>query len=259
MISYPSLDPVALYLGPVQIRWYGIAYVAGILLAWGYATFLANRGIVKVKSRIFSDFIPWATAGIVIGGRLGHVFLYGGGYYWENPLEIFMIWKPGMSFHGGLVGVIVASLLFCRKYKIIFLDLMDLCAVVAPIGLFFGRLANFINSELWGRFSDVPWAIVFPNGGPYPRHPSQLYEACLEGIVLFIFQGVVLSFTKKNTLKSGILSATFLIGYGFLRSIAEFFRDPSDGFIGPLTAGQFWCLPLIFGGLFLLQTRTKKP
>jgi prolipoprotein diacylglyceryl transferase len=258
MLAYPAIDPIAFSVGPLDIRWYGLAYVTGILLAWLLCSWLSERGYGRLSKKDLSDFVPWATLGIVAGGRLGHVLFYGGTYYLQHPAEIVMIWKPGMAFHGGLIGVIIAAICYCRSRNIRLLDLTDFAAVGTPIGLFFGRLANFINSELWGRLSEVPWAMVFPNGGPYPRHPSQLYEALLEGIVLLILQFVFFRYQHKKALRAGFTSGTFLIFYGVFRCFVELFRAPEDGFIGPLTTGQFLTLPFILLGLFLVTRSWKK-
>lgn len=257
MLTYPSIDPIALSLGSLDIRWYGIAYVSGILLAWLCCTLLIRRGYSTVLSKDVGDFIPWATIGIVIGGRLGHVLFYGGSYYLDHPLEILMIWKPGMAFHGGLIGVALATFFFCKSRRIPLLNLLDLIAVATPIGLFFGRLANFINGELWGRMSDSPLAMIFPNAGPYPRHPSQLYEAVLEGILLFLIQLILIILAKKKQWRSGVVSGGFLVFYAIMRSVAEFFREPEDGFVGPFTAGQFLSIPLLVIGLILVQRGVK--
>ncbi len=263
MLTYPTLDPVALSLGGLDIRWYGIAYVSGILLAWLCCTQLIRRGYSSITEKDMGDFIPWATLGIVAGGRLGHVLFYGGSYYLENPLEIFMIWKPGMAFHGGIIGVILATYFFCKARNIKILVLLDLISVGTPIGLFFGRIANFINAELWGRMTDSPLGMVFPGAGPYPRHPSQLYEAALEGILLLLIQLFFLILAKKKQWRAGLVAGVFSLSYALMRSFAEFFREPEDGFIGPFTAGQFLSLPLFLFGIFLihrgLQTQKKTP
>lgn len=253
MLTYPTIDPIAFSFGPVEIRWYGLAYVSGIMLAWLCCHILIKRGYSAIKTQDMGDFIPWATVGIVVGGRLGHVLFYGGSYYLEHPLEIFMIWQPGMAFHGGILGVIIATLMFCKVRKIKILSLLDLISVGTPIGLFFGRLANFINGELWGRMTDHPWGMVFPGAGPYPRHPSQLYEAILEGLILLLVQVALLIMAKKKQWQPGVVAGAFLVGYALMRSLAEFVREPDDGFIGPLTAGQFLSLPLLIAGFILIR------
>ena len=185
-IAFPAIDPVAIAIGPVSIRWYALAYVAGILLAWRYMIILARRQTPQsVTSQDIDDFVLWATLGVVLGGRLGYVLFYKPAHFIQNPLEIFAMWQGGMSFHGGLCGVILASVVFARIRKIPWLQLGDLIAASVPIGLFLGRVANFINGELFGRTTTVSWGMIFPGGGPKPRHPSQLYEATLEGLILF--------------------------------------------------------------------------
>lgn len=260
MLTYPSLDPIALSIGPLDIRWYGIAYVAGILGAWQLCTYLIRKGYSDIKAEYLSEFIPFATSGIIIGGRLGHVILYEWEYYLENPLEIIQIWKPGMAFHGGILGVIMVTVWFCRSRSISILKLFDLISVGAPIGLFFGRIANFINGELWGRVTDSDFGMIFPFAGPLPRHPSQLYEAFLEGICLFIIQMILIKKSQIKKWSPGVICGAFGIGYSVMRSLSEFFREPEDGFIGPLTAGQFWSLPLFICGLYLVWKgiHTKK-
>ena len=252
-IPFPIIDPVLIEIGPFAIRWYSLAYIFGLVLGWRYCRRLAMRPPKKIKPDAFDDFLLWATLGVIFGGRLGYVLFYQPGYYLENPVEIAFLWRGGMSFHGGLLGVLVAILLFARKLGVNYFALADIVAAATPIGLFLGRLANFINSELYGRVTDVPWAMVFPNGGPEPRHPSQLYEAGLEGIVLF---GVLYFLVRRGWLEhTGAMSGAFLIGYGLFRSFIELFREPDAqlGFlIGPTTMGQWLSLPLIIGGLLIL-------
>ncbi|HYI84888.1 MAG TPA: prolipoprotein diacylglyceryl transferase, partial [Acetobacteraceae bacterium] len=184
-IPFPAIDPVLVEIGPLVIRWYALAYIAGIVLGWRLARRLVQLPPVAATPEQLDDFVTWVTLGIIIGGRLGYVLFYRPGYYLMNPLEALAVWQGGMSFHGGAAGVILAIILFARRHGLDILTLADRTTAVVPIGLFFGRLANFINGELWGRVSDVPWAMVFPHAGPLPRHPSQIYEAVLEGLVLF--------------------------------------------------------------------------
>ncbi len=253
-IPYPAIDPVLIELGPFVIRWYALAYIAGLVIGWRWCLMLAKRPPLFVTAEAIDDFLVWATLGVVLGGRLGYVLFYKPDYYLANPLEALQVWHGGMSFHGGALGVVLAIVLFCRQRRINFLAFGDIIVCAAPIGLFFGRIANFINSELWGRVTDVPWAMVFPNGGPLPRHPSQLYEAVLEGIVLFIIVNGLERFTGIRE-RPGALSGVFLIGYGIARIIAEFFREP-DAFLGflafGLTMGQILSLPFVLVGLVLL-------
>ena len=253
-IPYPAIDPVLIELGPFVIRWYALAYIAGLVIGWRWCLMLAKRPPLFVTAEAIDDFLVWATLGVVLGGRLGYVLFYKPDYYLANPLEALQVWHGGMSFHGGALGVVLAIVLFCRQRRINFLAFGDIIVCAAPIGLFFGRIANFINSELWGRVTDVPWAMVFPNGGPLPRHPSQLYEATLEGIVLFL----VINGLERSTRireRPGALSGVFLIGYGVARIIAELFREP-DAFLGflafGLTMGQILSLPFVLIGLVLL-------
>ncbi len=241
-IPYPAIDPVLIEFGPFVIRWYALAYIVGLIIGWRWCLMLAKRPPLVVSPLAVDDFLVWATLGVVLGGRLGYVLFYKPDYY------------GGMSFHGGALGVIVAIALFCRQRRINFFAFGDIIVCAAPIGLFFGRIANFINSELWGRVTDVPWAMVFPNGGPLPRHPSQLYEAVLEGIVLFIIVNGLERFTGIRE-RPGALSGVFLIGYGVARIVAELFREP-DAFLGflafGLTMGQLLSLPFLLVGLVLL-------
>jgi phosphatidylglycerol:prolipoprotein diacylglycerol transferase len=254
-ISYPHFDPIAFQIGPLAIRWYGLSYVAGILLAWYCCHLLIKKKYFFISSKDFSDFMPWATLGVVVGGRLGHVLFYGFTYYWEHPLEIFMIWHPGMSFHGGLLGVCAVMISFSYKRHLSLLDLGDVLSVGVPIGLFFGRLANFVNGELFGRITDVSWGMVFPQGGPWPRHPSQLYEAFLEGVLLFFLMLITTLLLNPKTRKPGFLTGLFLIGYSVGRFLGEYFREPEVElglFSHYITYGQLLSLPLALGGLYLM-------
>jgi phosphatidylglycerol---prolipoprotein diacylglyceryl transferase len=259
-IPYPVMDPVLIELGPFAIRWYALAYIVGLVVGWRWCLMLAKRPPLTVTALAVDDFLVWATLGVVLGGRLGYVLFYKPDYYFANPLEALQVWHGGMSFHGGALGVVAAILLFCRQRKLPILPFGDIIVCAVPIGLFFGRLANFINSELWGRVSDVPWAMVFPNGGPLPRHPSQLYEAGLEGLALFLIINGLERFTRIRE-RPGALSGVFLIGYGVARSIAELFREP-DSFLGflafGLTMGQWLSLPLIIVGLVLLLRPARR-
>lgn len=260
-IPYPVIDPVLVQFGPFMIRWYALAYIAGLVIGWRYCIALAKRPPNVVKPQDIDDFLTWATLGVVLGGRLGYVLFYKPDYYLAHPLEVFEVWHGGMSFHGGALGVITAIALFTWQRGLNFLSFGDIIVCAVPIGLFFGRIANFINGELWGRVTDVPWAMVFPTGGPEPRHPSQLYEACLEGLILFLVINGLERFTPIRK-KPGALSGVFLIGYGCARIIAEMFRQP-DAFLGflvfGLTMGQILSLPLILVGLFLLLRPQRRP
>ena len=254
MLPYPAVDPVAIALGPITIRWYALAYLSGFLLGWRYCLVLAQKNPKGPSPQLYDDYLTWAVIGTVLGGRLGYILFYQGSYYIDHPLEMLQIWHGGMSFHGGASGVIGAAWLFTRRHKIHFFPFTDLLAVVTPIGLFFGRLANFVNGELFGRVTDVPWAMVFPRGGVQPRHPSQLYEAGLEGIVLFCIM-LFFVYQPKFRARPGFLSGTFLLGYGIFRFTVEFFREPDVqlGFlVGGSTMGQLLCLPMMAFGVFLI-------
>ena len=252
------IDPVLIEFGPLAIRWYALAYIAGILLGWWYARRLVSNFALWAPSApamdkaALDDFLLWMTLGIVLGGRIGYILFYNSDIYLNNPLEALKIWQGGMSFHGGFIGSIVAIVLFARSKNVRIWSLLDICAACTPIGLFFGRLANFINAELWGRTTDVPWAFVFPGAGPHPRHPSQLYEAAFEGIILFIVL-CILTDTIKAFTKPGLVAGTFTAGYGLSRFIVEFFREPDAhiGFLaGGLTMGMMLSLPMIALGLW---------
>jgi phosphatidylglycerol:prolipoprotein diacylglycerol transferase len=257
-IPYPVFDPVIIEIGPFALRWYALAYVAGLILGWRYMRLLAKGPPVVATDRDVDDFLIWATLGVVVGGRLGFVlfsiFFYEQSIFIDDPLAAFQVWKGGMAFHGGLVGVIVAIVVFCRVRRLPMLAFGDLVACATPIGLFLGRIANFINGELWGRVSDAPWAMVFPHGGPLPRHPSQLYEAVLEGLVLFIV--LLLSWRRPGVrARHGLLTGMFLVGYGIARAVAEHFRDadPGVGFLlGGTTTGQWFSLPMVAAGVWLM-------
>jgi len=260
-IPFPVIDPVAVAIGPFAIRWYALAYIAGILIGWKYAVWLARRRPVFFEAKLFDDYVLYATLGIVIGGRLGYVFFYNPAYYAAHPLEVFMVWQGGMAFHGGFLGIVVATVMFARKVGAPLLAVGDLVAAAAPIGVFFGRVANFINAELFGRTAEgVPWAMVFPNGGPVPRHPSQLYEAALEGLVLFVVLAVL---ARSETIRRrpGIIVGAFLAGYGIARTICEFFREPDIqlGFILPgITMGQILSLPMILVGVWVIRWAVRR-
>ncbi len=260
MLVFPNIDPVAVSIGGFAIRWYSLAYMAGILLGWWIiAKENSKKPLENLTKSALDDIVVWAVAGIILGGRFGYVLFYKPNYYLQNPLEILRLWEGGMSFHGGLIGTIVAFYLFCRKYKIRFLALTDLLACAAPIGLFFGRIANFINGELFGRVTNSELGMIFPHGGEVLRHPSQLYEAALEGILLFM---IMIFLLKKTNLRSkiGYLSGIFLILYSLARIVCEYFREP-DSFLGFLylgaTMGQVLSLPMLIAGLYLIRRKQK--
>ncbi|AZO76252.1 MULTISPECIES: prolipoprotein diacylglyceryl transferase [unclassified Bosea (in: a-proteobacteria)] len=266
-IPFPVIDPVALQLGPLSIKWYGLAYVAGLLGGWWYARRLAGAerlwgGRTRPDPESLDDFLLFAALGVVIGGRLGFVLFYNLGDYLANPLEIFAVWKGGMSFHGGLAGAAAGLWVFARRRGYPPLSALDLGAVVAPIGLFLGRIANFVNGELWGRPApDVPWAIVFPHGGPVLRHPSQLYEAFSEGLLLLVILMIVVRLGGLK--RPGLAAGLFGMGYGIARTTCEFFRepDPQLGFLfgtGWLTMGMVLSVPLFLAGLVLVLRQRRE-
>src|SRR5882672_3719201 len=228
-LPFPAFDPVLVTIGPFSIRWYALAYIVGILLGWVYARMLIRNqrywgGPAPLTLIDFDDFVLWVTLGIILGGRTGYVLFYNLPHFLEYPTEIVQLWKGGMSFHGGFVGCVLAVVLFARKRGISILSLGDLTCATGTIGLFLGRIANFINGELWGRPTDVPWGMVFPSGGPLPRHPSQLYEAALEGLMLFVVLALLI---RAGALKRpGLILGAFALGYGIARVIAEHFREP---------------------------------
>jgi phosphatidylglycerol:prolipoprotein diacylglycerol transferase len=260
-LAFPAIDPIAVQIGPLAIRWYALAYIAGILLGWRYAIHLIKRPPSFMKREQLDDFLVWTTLGIILGGRLGYVLFYKPGYYLYHPQEILYLWHGGMSFHGGMLGVVLAIVLFAWRRKVDILALGDVVCCATPIGLFFGRIANFINGELWGRVSDVAWAMTFPHAGPVPRHPSQLYEAALEGLVLF---AVLSMLARRAEIRSqaGRLSGIFLVGYGVARIVAELFREPDAhlGYLlGGVTMGQLLSLPMIAAGLWLISLSARRP
>ncbi len=254
-MKFPDIDPVAISIGPFPIRWYALAYLSGLLLGWWYAlhiTKLDKDGAVKKLD--IDDFFPWAIAGVIVGGRMGYVLFYNLGMYFADPVEILRVWNGGMSFHGGAMGVIIAMILFAWKRKIYVLRLTDIVCAAVPIGLFFGRMANFINGELFGRITDSKWGMVFPHGGPLPRYPTQLMEAVLEGIVLAAILAVLVHMKGVRD-RPGIVSGVFLCGYAVFRIFIEFFREPDRqvGYLwGAMTMGQVLCVPMMLGGLFLI-------
>lgn len=259
MLNFPDIDPVAIDLGVLQIRWYGISYISGILLAWWFLRYRAlntpESGWTAVQ---VSDLIYYGTLGVVIGGRLGSVIFYNLPYYVANPLDVLKIWQGGMSFHGGLLGVMTALWFYSRKIQLNFFDTTDFLIPVVPIGLFFGRIANFINAELWGAPTNLPWGVVFPNAGGVARHPSQLYEALLEGLVLFSIMWFYSSRQRPRMAVSGL----FLLGYGVFRSSIEFVREPDRdiGYIAGdwLTMGQVLSFPMIVVGVVMLFLGYRK-
>jgi phosphatidylglycerol---prolipoprotein diacylglyceryl transferase len=264
VIPFPAINPVLISIGPFSVRWYALAYIVGIIAGWFYARAIISserlwNGPAPFTVIDFDDFVIWITLGIILGGRIGYVLFYNLPHFAENPIEILQLWNGGMSFHGGVLGCIVAIVLFAMRRGIPVLSLGDVTAAVAPIGLFLGRIANFINGELWGRPTNVPWAMVFPHGGPIPRHPSQLYEATLEGVVLFIVLAVLVRFGALK--RPGVVTGVFAIGYGAARITCEFFREPDVqlGFLwSGLTMGMLLCIPLILAGIAVLVVVFKR-
>jgi phosphatidylglycerol:prolipoprotein diacylglycerol transferase len=263
VIPFPAIDPVLISIGPIAIRWYALAYIVGILLGWLYVRALIRaerlwRGPAPLTVADYDDFILWVTLGIILGGRIGYVLFYNPAYFAAHPLEILQLWNGGMSFHGGFVGCVLAVVAFARYRGISILSLGDLTCAASTIGLFLGRIANFINGELWGRPTDVPWAMVFPNGGPLPRHPSQLYEAALEGVVLF---AVLFLLIRAGALKRpGVITGAFALGYGIARSICELYREPDAqlGFLwGGLTMGMLLSVPLMLTGIAFIAAAMR--
>jgi phosphatidylglycerol---prolipoprotein diacylglyceryl transferase len=262
-LPFPDIDPIAVRLGPLAIHWYGVAYVIGILFGWWYARRLVSDaklwagGEQPMRAEDIDDFLVWAAIGIVLGGRVGYVLFYDFARYLQNPLDIFAVWEGGMSFHGGFAGTTLAMILFARSRGIRVWTLFDVIAAGVPVALGLVRCTNFINSELWGRPTDVPWAVEFPNGGPFTRHPSQLYEAFLEGVVLFLLLRILThSFGKLKS--PGFVSGAFVAGYGCARIIVEFFRepDPQLGYLlgGWLTMGMVLSVPMVLIGAWAMAT-----
>ena len=270
VIPYPAIDPVLVHLGPFAIRWYALAYIAGILLGWVYARALirsktlwggnASTNLAPLTVLDFDDFVLWVTLGIILGGRTGYVLFYNPAHFAAHPLEIVQLWNGGMSFHGGFTGCVVAVVLFARKRGLPILSLGDITCAAGPIGVFLGRIANFINGELWGRPADVPWAMVFPNGGPLPRHPSQLYEAGLEGLLLLAVLALLM---RAGALKRpGLIIGAFAVIYAIARTASEFFREPDAqlGFLwGGATMGQLLSVPLFLVGVGFIVYALKHP
>jgi phosphatidylglycerol:prolipoprotein diacylglycerol transferase len=265
-ITYPNIDPVAFSLGPVSVKWYGLAYMTGLLAGWLYIKrLLATPPLWRSDKPPFpplvaDDLLLWITIAVIVGGRLGQVLLYDPGYYAQHPMEIFEVWRGGMAFHGALVASAVAIVLFARWQKTNPLSIMDVCCAAVPFGIFLGRIANFINSEHWGRPSSVAWSMVFPNGGNYTRHPSQLYEAALEGLVLLVIMRLMTH--RVLALKQpGLTAGVWLVWYAIARTISEFFREPESVHafnLGPFTAGQLYSIPMLLAGAWLIWNARRK-
>jgi phosphatidylglycerol:prolipoprotein diacylglycerol transferase len=261
MIPYPDIDPTIIRIGPAQVRWYGFMYVLGLVAAYLLIPRQKRAKELGLSGVVVQDLVFYLAIGLILGARLGYLIFYqyhDYAFYLENPMEIIATWHGGMSFHGGFLGATLAAWMFCRRRRLPFAAVADCVAVTGPIGLGCGRVGNFINGELWGRTTDVPWAMVFPGAGPNPRHPSQLYEALLEGLVLFI----VLWLLRQRPFRDGMMVAFFAIFYGLFRFIVEFFREPDLqlGFVlGPLTMGQFLCLAMVAAGLGLVLWLNRTP
>ena len=256
LMKYPQIDPVLIHLGPLEVRWYGLMYIIGFVVAYFVMVRVSRRRSYDMKKAEIEDLLSYCVIGLILGARLGYCAFYNFAYYLESPLKIFEVWKGGMSFHGGLIGLILAGWLFSKTRGKPFLMLADLGAIAATPGLFFGRIGNFINAELYGRVTDVPWGMIFPGAGMLPRHPSQLYEALCEGLILFVLLYLLSSKVKTQ----GILISVFLMCYGVMRFFLEFFRqpDPQLGFvIGLLTMGQLLCIIMVVCGGILLGLRLK--
>ena len=258
VLPFPAINPVLVQWGPLAIRWYALAYIAGLVLGWMLIRRIVAdddywNGVRRPKADSIDDLLVYCAFGVVIGGRLGNVLLYDPQYYFYHPIEIFKIWEGGMAFHGGLIGALIGVLLFARRYGAPTLTVLDLCSLVAPIGIFLGRIANFIRPELWGRRTDVPWAVIFPGTDGQPRHPSQIYEALLEGLLAFV---VLYGLAQKGALRRpGVITGVFAIVYGAARIFSEFFREPDprlEDLGRGLTMGMVLSLPLIVVGVGLL-------
>jgi phosphatidylglycerol:prolipoprotein diacylglycerol transferase len=266
-VPFPNFDPVLVHLGPIAIRWYALAYVAGILLGWRYAVALVRNANLWVRrgppatAEQIDDLILWVTLGVIVGGRIGHTLFYTPELIWTDPMEILKVWHGGMSFHGGALGVLLAVVVFSWRNKLDVLRIGDVAAASAPIGLFFGRIANFINGELWGRPTHLPWGIIFPGAGPEPRHPSQLYEAALEGIVLFCLLRWG-THGAKSLNRRGVIMGMFIAGYGVIRTLLENVREPDaymPHFPLGLTMGMMLSIPMILAGGWMIWRGLNEP
>ncbi|MDB5649689.1 MAG: prolipoprotein diacylglyceryl transferase [Hyphomicrobiales bacterium] len=265
ILTYPVIDPVLIEIGPLPIRWYALAYIAGLVLGWWLARRIVAQDVFwggRPRPSVMSldDLLVYAALGVVLGGRIGYVLFYNLDFFLAHPAEIPAVWKGGMSFHGGLAGASLGIWLFARRHKVPVLSVADVCSAVTPIGILLGRIANFIKPELWGRPSDVPWAMVFPDAGPFPRHPSQLYEAALEGLVLLLVLQIAVRMGALR--RPGLTTGLFATGYGIARIICEFYRepDPQLGFLfGGATMGMLLSVPLILAGLaFIFYARRRR-
>jgi len=267
-LPFPNIDPVIVQIGPLAIHWYGVAYIVGILFAWWYGKRLVTNpnlwtnGNLPMKPDDLDDFLVWAAIGVVLGGRVGYILFYDLARYIQNPLDIFKVWQGGMSFHGGFTGTTLAMILFARSRGISVWTMFDVVAAGVPVALGLVRVTNFINSELWGKLTNVPWAFEFPNGGPFTRHPSQLYEAALEGLVLFCVLRI-LTHTLFKLRRPGFVAGAFVAGYGLSRIFVEFFREPDAqlGYLfgGWLTMGMVLSVPMVLLGIWAMATAKAAP
>jgi phosphatidylglycerol:prolipoprotein diacylglycerol transferase len=258
VLTHPGFDPVAIQIGPLAIRWYGLMYLVGFAVSYGLGRLRIARGLAgRVTVQVLDDLLFYCVLGVIAGGRLGYVLFYKPGYYLEHPLEALAVWQGGMAFHGGFLGVLVAIWWVARKHRLRWLEITDFFAPLSPLALAAGRLGNFINGELWGRVTDVPWGMIFRGAGPLPRHPSQLYQFALEGVLLF----VILWIYSARPRPAGAVSALFLIGYGLARFAVEFFREPDD-FLGllalDLSMGQWLSVPMIVAGVALFAWSRRR-
>jgi len=259
--DFPSISPVAFSIGSLAIRWYSLAYLLGIVAAWLLTLKMIKRYDLPLSKQQIEDAVFFTTLGIILGGRFGYVLFYGGDFFWHNPLQILAIWHGGMSFHGGAIGAVLGLFYTAYTRKINFWLLTDLAALFAPIGLFLGRIANFVNDELWGRVTNVPWAVRFPSGGGLPRHPSQLYEAFLEGVVIFAVLNILWRMPKIRE-KRGLVSSLFVLMYAVFRFLVEYVRQPDEqlGFLWlGLTMGQWLSVPIFLLGVFLFFVFCFRP
>jgi len=262
MFDFPNINPIAIDIGIIKIRWYAISYICGILLSWFLILKIIKIKNVEISNKNISDLVSNCMIGIIVGGRLGYVIFYNPEYYFNNLLEIFKIWNGGMSFHGGFIGVVIAVIYSSKSYKISLMIFSDLISIVSPIGIFFGRIANFINGELYGKVTNHKFGMIFPKGGSLPRHPSQLYEAFLEGLLLFVILWLLMNMSNFFNQK-GLMTGCFIFLYGIFRFFVEFLREP-DFHIGnlyfDLSMGQLLSLPMIIIGLYFIKkfyNRTK--
>lgn len=257
-MNFPQIDPVFLSLGPLQFRWYGLMYVLAFVFTYGILRSEAKRKRLLLTSDDISDLVFYGALGVVLGGRFGYVLFYNLPFYLANPLKLFAVWEGGMSFHGGFLGVVISFVLYARRKNIPFFTLIDMAALCAPVGLGLGRVGNFINGELYGRTTDLPWGIIFPGGGSLPRHPSQIYEAILEGLVLFI----IVRFVSRSSSATGVAGWSFVGGYGLFRFVVEFVRQPDaqlGTFLGGVfSMGQLLSLPMFLLGTFMAVRLWKK-